>query len=200
MKIHLLFFATLKDRAGQARAELDLPEDVTVNDLRAQVAWLFPETAPLLNHALVAVNQAYAFGEDRIPEDAEVAFFPPVSGGSEGGTSFPTILRVNNDPLDLDELVEKITLPTSGAAAVFTGIVRGVTRREIPHETVCLEYEAYVPMAEAKMAQVASEIRESLSCSGLAAWKPEHLLCSSPARRLTAIRACSRRLATVSTG
>ncbi len=32
-------------------------------------------------------------------------------------------------------------------------------RRDDPHETACLEYEAYVPMAEAKMAQVAEEIR-----------------------------------------
>jgi molybdopterin synthase catalytic subunit len=39
-------------------------------------------------------------------------------------------------------------------------MVRGVTRRGDPHQTICLEYEAYVPMAEAKMAQVAQEIRE----------------------------------------
>ncbi len=114
---------------------------------------------PLINHALVAVNQNYAFNEDTIPENAEVALFPPVSGGAENAES-PTILRVDHEPLDLDDLVAKITLPTSGAAAIFTGMVRGVTRRGDPHETVCLEYEAYVPMAEAKMAQVADEIRE----------------------------------------
>jgi len=42
-------------------------------------------------------------------------------------------------------------------------MVRGVTQRERdrlgPHETMRLEYEAYVPMAEAKMKQVAEEIR-----------------------------------------
>ena len=114
---------------------------------------------PLINHALVAVNQNYAFDEDTIPENAEVALFPPVSGGAENAES-PTILQVDHEPLDLDDLVAKITLPTSGAAAIFTGMVRGVTRRGDPHETVCLEYEAYVPMAEAKMAQVADEIRE----------------------------------------
>jgi molybdopterin synthase catalytic subunit len=39
-------------------------------------------------------------------------------------------------------------------------MVRGKTSRGEPHETSSLEYEAYVPMAEAKMIQVASEIRE----------------------------------------
>ncbi len=157
--IHLLFFATLRDRAGRARSELDLPAGATVADLKAQVASLYPAVQPLLGHALVAVNQGYAFDEDSLPDDAEVALFPPVSGGAED-PRHPTILHVVYDPLDLDELVRQITLPTSGAAAIFTGMVRGVTRRDDPHETVCLEYEAYVPMAEAKMAQVADEIRE----------------------------------------
>ena len=74
-------------------------------------------------------------------------------------TDFPTITLVTQDPLDLDGLLERITLPASGAAAIFTGMVRGVTAGDDPHETVYLEYEAYVPMAEAKMQQAADEIR-----------------------------------------
>ncbi len=54
---------------------------------------------------------------------------------------------------------DRLILPTSGAACVFTGMVRGRTERGTPHETEVLEYEAYVPMAEAKMRQVADEIR-----------------------------------------
>ena len=38
-------------------------------------------------------------------------------------------------------------------------MVRGETKRDQFHETAYLEYEAYVPMAEAKMKQVADEIR-----------------------------------------
>lgn len=156
--IHLLFFATLKDRAGIARAEIDLPESATVADLKALLASQYPAAAPLLAHSLVSVNQAYAFEQDLIPVGAEVALFPPVSGGSDA-PAFPTIFQITNDPLDLDNLVAQITLPSTGAACVFTGMVRGVTKRGDAHETICLEYEAYVPMAEAKMAQVAEEIR-----------------------------------------
>jgi molybdopterin synthase catalytic subunit len=73
--------------------------------------------------------------------------------------SFPTIFAVTEAALDLDELLARITLESTGAAAIFTGMVRGVTRRDSPHQTAHLEYEAYVPMAEAKMKQVADEIR-----------------------------------------
>lgn len=72
---------------------------------------------------------------------------------------YPTIFSVTEDEIDLNLLVDRITLPSTGAAAIFTGMVRGVTTRDDPHETVYLEYEAYKPMAEAKMLQVANEIR-----------------------------------------
>ena len=74
--------------------------------------------------------------------------------------NYPTIFSITEDEIDLNQLVAQITLPSTGAAAIFTGMVRGTTSRDNPHETVYLEYEAYKPMAEAKMKQVADEIRE----------------------------------------
>ena len=72
----------------------------------------------------------------------------------------PTIFAVTESEIDLNHLLAKITLPTTGAAAIFTGMVRGVTWRDPVHQTAYLDYEAYVPMAEAKMRQVADEIRD----------------------------------------
>lgn len=74
--------------------------------------------------------------------------------------SLPTIFSITEEEIDLNDLLDRITLTSTGAAAIFTGMVRGVTSRNDPHETVYLEYEAYVPMAEAKMKQVADEIRQ----------------------------------------
>ena len=153
--ISILFFAGLRERAKTYRAELELQENASVADLKAALGTKFPAVVPLLPNALVAVNQAYALDTDLVPPGAEVALFPPVSGGS----GFPTILKVTDDPLDLDELVEKITLETTGAVCIFSGMVRGVTTRGDAHDTIALEYEAYIPMAESKMAQVADEIR-----------------------------------------
>ena len=73
---------------------------------------------------------------------------------------YPTIFSVTEEEIDLNELLAKITLSSTGAAAIFTGMVRGETRRGESHDTEYLEYEAYIPMAEAKMKQVAEEIRE----------------------------------------
>lgn len=74
--------------------------------------------------------------------------------------ALPTFCSITETELDLDALLASITLESTGAAAVFTGMVRGQTTRDDPHQTLYLEYEAYVPMAEAKMRQVAEEIRE----------------------------------------
>ncbi|MEW6404434.1 MAG: molybdenum cofactor biosynthesis protein MoaE [Chloroflexota bacterium] len=74
--------------------------------------------------------------------------------------NYPTIFSITESELDLDDLLAQVTLEATGAAAIFAGMVRGETRRGESHDTAYLEYEAYVPMAEAKMKQVADEIRE----------------------------------------
>lgn len=74
--------------------------------------------------------------------------------------NYPTIYSITESEIDLNDLLARITLDSTGAAAIFTGMVRGITTRTDPHKTEYLEYEAYVPMAEEKMQQVAQEIRE----------------------------------------
>lgn len=75
--------------------------------------------------------------------------------------NYPTIFSITEEELDLDALLAQITLASTGAACFFTGMVRGETQKEgQPPKTEYLEYEAYTPMAEAKMQQVAAEIRE----------------------------------------
>ena len=71
----------------------------------------------------------------------------------------PTICSITESEIDLNDLLAQITRTNTGAAAIFTGMVRGETKRGDAHETAYLEYEAYVPMAEVKMKQVADEIR-----------------------------------------
>jgi molybdopterin synthase catalytic subunit len=156
-QISVLFFATLKDRAGQNKITLDLDGEANIADLKSRLEGEFPGLAPVLETALVAINREFAFEEDFIPEGAEVAFFPPVSGG--GQDELPAIFLITEEELDLDALVTAITLPSTGAACVFTGMVRRETTRGQPHQTDFLEYEAFKPMAEEKMRQVADEIR-----------------------------------------
>ncbi len=83
--ITVLYFARLKESLGTAREELALPEGVaTVGELarwlaRRGGAWE-AELAP--GRAVrAAVNQDMAGPDTPVPDGAEVAFFPPVTGG-----------------------------------------------------------------------------------------------------------------------
>jgi len=79
--IKLLFFATLRDRVGMRETELQIDPDLTVNDLKFLLSERYPSAGPTLDTAIVSVNKEFAFDTDVIPEGAEIAIFPPVSGG-----------------------------------------------------------------------------------------------------------------------
>jgi molybdopterin converting factor subunit 1 len=157
MRVRVLYFASLRDRAGVREEALTIPAESTVADLKGVLGTRHGSLAPALQSALVSINREFALPEESLSEGDEVAIFPPVSGGA---ATPPTRFQITEAPLDLNALLEDIVLPSTGAACVFTGIVRGRTERGDPHDTDHLEYEAYTPMAEAKMKQVADEIRE----------------------------------------
>lgn len=82
MNITVLFFATLRSLTGQKTLELELPSESRVSDLKLVIADRFPQVAPaLVETVLVSINRDYADDEQIIPDGAEVALFPPVSGG-----------------------------------------------------------------------------------------------------------------------
>ena len=77
----VLFFASLKDRAGVRQSTLEIQEGSTVSELKVILQEHFPSIKPVLPNALIAVNREYAMDDTLIPSDAEIALFPPVSGG-----------------------------------------------------------------------------------------------------------------------
>jgi molybdopterin synthase catalytic subunit len=81
MKVRVLFFATMRERAGVKDASLELPDGMTVADFKSELGDRFPGLAAGLSSTLVAVNREFAFDEQPIPDGAEIALFPPVSGG-----------------------------------------------------------------------------------------------------------------------
>jgi molybdopterin converting factor subunit 1 len=79
--ITVLFFATLRDHMGTRQVQVSLPDGAGVADLKAHLVASRPGAEDALEIALVAINQEYAFAGAEIPDGAEVAFFPHVSGG-----------------------------------------------------------------------------------------------------------------------
>lgn len=66
------------------------------------------------------------------------------------------MVRLTHDPIDFTALTEAVRSPHCGAVALFLGTVRDLTGDEV---TEFLEYEAYPPMAEKKMAEIEVEVR-----------------------------------------
>lgn len=80
-KVKVLFFATLRTRAERREIDLELPDDITVGDLKTILIAQIPALEASLPSTLVSLNREFAFDEETIPAGAEIALFPPVSGG-----------------------------------------------------------------------------------------------------------------------
>jgi len=79
--ITVMFFATLRDRVGTRSIQMQIPSGTTVAGLRTMLSEKYVPLSGLVDHSLVSINQEYVFNDNEIPEGAEVALFPPVSGG-----------------------------------------------------------------------------------------------------------------------
>ena len=79
--IKVLFFATLRDRAGTKSFELDIPAETTVQVLKEMVINAYPGLKETMDTVVISINREFAFDEALVPDGAEVALFPPVSGG-----------------------------------------------------------------------------------------------------------------------
>ena len=83
MKIQLRFFASLREALG-ASESIDLPEGSTVGTLRGSQLARGGRHAELLARGRAvrcALNQTLCDESAALTEGAEVAFFPPVTGG-----------------------------------------------------------------------------------------------------------------------
>ena len=81
MRVNVKLFAVVRDRAGTAETELELPASANVAIVRDALAVKFPAIREHLHHAAFAVNRNYAGLSTKLEDGDEVAVIPPVSGG-----------------------------------------------------------------------------------------------------------------------
>ena len=159
MEVTVRLFAMLRERAGAREVTLSLPDGARVSDALAELGSI-AEGLPLV----MAVNREYADADQVLDAGDELALIPPVSGGEAAVQH----VRVTGEPLSLDSLVERVRDPRAGAVVTFEGVTREVEK---------LEYEAYVEMAEEKMAAIVASAVES---HGLCAAAAEHRIGDVP--------------------
>ena len=66
------------------------------------------------------------------------------------------MFALTHDPIDYHALTESVRRSGCGAVCLFLGTVRDLTGDEV---TAFLEYQAYPPMAEKKLAEIEAEVR-----------------------------------------
>ncbi len=81
MNMTVKLFAQAKDLAGSETIELQAEKETTVGRLRELLMEQYPALSNLIPHLLIAVDMNYVSDTFLIPPEAEVACFPPVSGG-----------------------------------------------------------------------------------------------------------------------
>lgn len=152
--IRARLFASLRDVLDSSEVELRVPSGATVGQLKTILLKEYPALAPYAASIIIAVNRSYASDEEVLPDNAEVACFPPVTGGS----GRPVLVRVQSERIDLDQAVGFLSTETVGGICLFTGVVRGLTEIEGGKRTEMLEYVSYQPMAMEKLDQVVLEM------------------------------------------
>lgn len=75
------------------------------------------------------------------------------------------MIQLTMDPIDYHALVEAVRSPRCGAVALFLGTVRDRTGDEV---TEYLDYDAYPPMAQAKMVEIEAEVRRRWTVESVA--------------------------------
>jgi molybdopterin synthase sulfur carrier subunit len=85
MKLELRFFASLREALGIAQESIVVPDSVkTIADLRLHLIERGNPWSEVLAQSKVlrcALNQVMVDANTPLQENAEVAFFPPVTGG-----------------------------------------------------------------------------------------------------------------------
>lgn len=85
MKINLRYFASVRESVGTGQETLELPDDVrtlgALRELLAARGGAWAEALGARRPVRMACNQVMCDAATTIQEGAEVAFFPPVTGG-----------------------------------------------------------------------------------------------------------------------
>jgi MoaE-MoaD fusion protein len=161
VRVKVLFFGMLKDIVGRSEDHIEVGEGARVESVFARYAGRFPRLIELQSSIVLACNQEFCERSAAIHEGDEIAFLPPVSGGTgrythqifddETGCFF----ALTRETIDTPAIGRQLLRGEDGALVDFEGVVRNNTKGRA---TKFLDYECYEPMAVKMMAEIGREI------------------------------------------
>lgn len=157
MKIRLLLFAGLRERAGRAELALEVPDGSDVGAAKRELLRRHPEVETLAG-VRGALRDGYVDDDARLAEGDELALLPPVSGGAPDSDEALArgVFELSAAPLDPQACRRRVAHASCGAAVVFTGSTRDENRGRA---VVRLEYEAFAALAGPEMARIFARCR-----------------------------------------
>lgn len=159
MRVKVLFFGQLKDIVGRAEETVEIGNGGDLGSLFDSYANRFPRLSELRTSIVLARNQQFAAASAPIQDGDEVAFLPPVSGGTAPYTHVidqdGIFIGLTRQAIDGQAVRSRLLHGSDGAIVNFEGVVRNNTKGR---PTKFLDYECYEAMAVQTMAGLAREI------------------------------------------
>jgi len=164
MRVKVLFFGMLKDIVGAAEDEITVSDGAQLRSIFEHYAGRFPRLEQMSASIVLARNHEFSEGSACVTDGDEVAFLPPVSGGTAAaGLQFTHEIQdpaghffaLTRQPIDTRALITKIVAGEDGAVVNFEGVVRNNSKGR---RTLYLEYECYEPMAIKTLAAIGREV------------------------------------------
>jgi len=168
VRIRVLFFGVLRDVVGVREDSLDVAEGGRLETVFEHYAARFPKLREMAASTVLALNQQFSSPSAPLAEGDEVAFLPPVSGGSgeapQGEFTHQIadpaghFFALTRCPIDGTAIARHLLRGEDGAFVNFEGVARNNTHGRA---TRFLEYECYESMAVKMMAEIGADIARS---------------------------------------
>jgi MoaE-MoaD fusion protein len=159
VQIRVLFFGLLRDVVGLREDTLEVAEGSSVGSVFEHYAARAPKLREAASSIVLALNQQFSEPKALLKDGDEVAFLPPVSGGSgfiaEIADPEGHLFAITRAPIHVRALVDRMQQACDGAVVTFEGVTRNNTKGR---RTMYLEYEGYEKMAVDTMATIGREI------------------------------------------
>ena len=158
MQVRVLFFGPLVERLGCREERLEMPAAAQAGDVYRHYFRREPAIGAWGRDLLVAVNEEFSNSDHPLREGDEIAFLPPMSGGSPETPAAlaaePSVL-LTREPIVSARWREAVSRPEHGGIVVFEGVARNHHQGKA---VMALEYEAYEPMALKRLRAIATQV------------------------------------------
>lgn len=174
MKVHVLFFGIAREITGLGQDSPELAAGASAADLLRLYAVRFPRLGDIGASLVMAVNEEFSDPARMLAENDEIAFLPPVSGGSDGASGQWTqvvehpaghYFALTRQAIDPRGIARSLLRGGDGAVVTFEGVTRNNTKGR---PVLYLDYECYEPMAIRVMARIGEELAGALAIDRIA--------------------------------